>query len=137
MSCLLDTSACIALINQNPPAVSGRFDRALAQGEQIFVSVVAAFELWYGVAKSARKEANAKRVETFFAGPLTLLLFDEDDAQSAGRIRAALESAGKPINAYDVLVAGQALRHEFTLITANIREFRRVKGLVWEDWTRT
>lgn len=136
MSYLLDTNACIALINQNPAAVGARLDRALAQRAQIFVSVVAAFELWYGVAKSARKEANAKRVETFFSGPLTLLPFDEGDAQSAGRIRAALEAAGTPIGAYDLLIAGQAMRRQLTLITANVREFGRIKSLVWEDWTK-
>ena len=136
MSYLLDTNACIALINQNPAAVGARLDRAIARDEEIFVSVVAAFELWYGVAKSSRKESNAKRVETFLAGPLTLLPFDEGDAQSAARIRAALEAAGTPVSAYDLLIAGQAMRRQLTLITANVREFSRIKGLSWEDWTK-
>ena len=98
------------------------------------VSAVAAFELWFGVAKSARPEANAKAVETFFAGPVRLLAFEEEDARRAGAVRAALEMSGKPIGAYDLLIAGQALRHKLTLVTANAREFGRVKGLVWEDW---
>jgi tRNA(fMet)-specific endonuclease VapC len=51
-------------------------------------------------------------------------------------VRAAIEAAGRPIGAYDLLIAGQALRHRMTLITANVREFRRVKGLVLEDWAR-
>ncbi len=49
---------------------------------------------------------------------------------------ATLEAAGKPIGAYDLLIAGQALRHGLTLITANSREFGRVKGLAWEDWAK-
>ena len=101
------------------------------------IPTVAAFELWYGVAKSARPEANAMRVDTFFAGPVGLLAFEEEDARSAGRVRAALEAAGKPIGAYDLLIAGQALRHKLTLVTANTKELRRVKGLVWEDWAKS
>ena len=41
-----------------------------------------------------------------------------------------------PIGAYDLLIAGQALRHQLTLVTANVSEFSRVKGLAWQDWAR-
>ena len=144
MRYLLDTNACIALINEKgsekggekPSVLRARLERAVAADGELFVSAVAAYELWYGVAKSTRQEANAKRVETFFAGPVSLLAFDEEDARSAGRIRATLETAGKTIGAYDLLIAGQAMRHKLTLITANAREFGRIKGLLWEDWTR-
>ena len=105
-------------------------------GAAICVPSVAAFELWYGVAKSARPETNAARVETFFAGPVRLLPFEEEDARTAGLLRATLKAAGRPAGAYDLLIAGQALRHKMTLVTANVREFGRVKGLAWEDWAR-
>jgi len=110
--------------------------KALAQDAKVMVSSVVAFELWYGVAKSARPEANARLVETFFAGPMSLLAFEPEDAKIAGRVRAGLEAEGKPIGAYDLLIAGQALRHQLTLITANGRAFGRVKGLEWEDWAK-
>jgi len=99
----------------------------------VAVSAVVAFELWYGAAKSARRQANRQRLETFFAGPLELVPFDED-ARAAGEVRAALESAGTPIGAYDLLIAGQALRYDATLVTANASEFARVADLRWEDW---
>lgn len=134
MKYLLDTNACIALINQKPPGVRVRLDGALAGGAEIFVSSIVEFELWYGVAKSAHHDANSRRVEAFFSGPVRLLPFDEGDARSSGKIRASLEAAGRSIGAYDLLIAGQAVRRQLTLITANAREFARVKGLVWEDW---
>jgi|SRR5208282_918295 len=133
---LLDTNACIALINGKPASVRTRFRDAVTADEKVLVSSVVAFELWYGVAKSTRPEANTQLVETFFAGPVGLLPFEFEDAKVAGRVRAALEASGKPVGAYDLLIAGQALRHELTLVTANVREFSRVKGLVWEDWGR-
>lgn len=95
-----------------------------------------AFELWYGVSKSPRHEFNTKRLETFLAGPIIPLPFEDEDAKVAGSVRAALEISGKPIGAYDVLIAGQALKRQLTLVTANVSEFSRVKGLVWQDWAR-
>jgi tRNA(fMet)-specific endonuclease VapC len=134
VSYLLDTNACIALINGRPPSVRQRFEEATDGGAVIATSSVVIFELWYGVAKSARPEANADRLAVFLAGPIDLVDFDDDDARQAGQIRAKLESVGTPIGAYDVLIAGQAQRRGSTLVTANASEFSRVSGLAWEDW---
>jgi tRNA(fMet)-specific endonuclease VapC len=48
--------------------------------------------------------------------------------------RARLEALGTPIGPYDLLIAAQAIRHRRTLVTANVRAFSRVQGLVREDW---
>ncbi|MFZ0318100.1 MAG: type II toxin-antitoxin system VapC family toxin [Candidatus Sulfotelmatobacter sp.] len=134
MNYLLDTNACIALINRTSAAVRSRSQKALSRGEQICVSSVVTFELWYGVAKSTHQEQNRQRLEIFLAGPITLLPLDDEDARVAGSIRADLEASGKPIGAYDTLIAGQALARQLTLVTANVSEFSRVKGLAWQDW---
>ena len=134
MNYLLDTNACIALINGKPPTVRTKFQKATDSGAQVFVSSIALFELWYGVAKSSRREFNRKRLETFLAGPVHPLPFEDGDAEIAGAIRADLESVGKPIGAYDLLIAGQSMRNKLTLITANVREFARIKALAWVDW---
>jgi tRNA(fMet)-specific endonuclease VapC len=131
---LLDTNACIALINGTQANVRRRFQRAAARDSVMLVSSIVAFELWYGVGKSQRKEANGQRLEAFLSGPLEWSPFDDDDARAAGDVRAELEAAGTPIGAYDVLLAGQARRRGATLVTSNVREFGRVKGLKWDDW---
>jgi tRNA(fMet)-specific endonuclease VapC len=136
MDYLLDTNACIALINDHPAVVRGNLQKASAAAAHILVSSVAVFELWYGVAKSAKQDFNRKRLETFLSGPILVLPFDEADSRSAGTLRAALEASGKPIGAYDLLMAGQALRHHLTLVTSNVSEFSRVKGLSWQDWAK-
>ena len=135
MTYLLDTNACIALINGTPSDVRRRFQRAVAKDATVLISSVVAFELWYGTAKSQRKETNTRRLEAFFAGPLEWTTFDDEDAREAGSVRAELELAGKPIGAYDVLIAGQARRRGATLVTSNAREFDRVTDLKWEDWS--
>jgi tRNA(fMet)-specific endonuclease VapC len=135
MTYLLDTNACIALINGRPDAVRRRFVRVSAAGDLIATSSVVLFELWYGAAKSQRPKLNAERVTTFLSGPLEVLDFTPEDAEQSGRVRASLEHLGKPIGAYDLLIAGQALRHKATLVTADSSEFRRVRGLRIQDWT--
>jgi tRNA(fMet)-specific endonuclease VapC len=136
MNYLLDTNCCIALMSPVTNAVQKRFVRASRKGGRFFVPSVVVFELWYGVFKSARRQENAMRCEAFFSGPLEMLPFLAADAKAAGELRAQLESAGKPIGAYDLLIAGQAVRHKMTLITANVSEFSRVQGLVWDDWSK-
>ena len=132
----LDTNACIALINASPVAVRTRLQEALGEGSVLCVSTVVLHELWYGVAKSVRRDRKTERVQTFLSGPIEILAFDEADARAAGEVRAQLERVGQPIGAYDALIAGQAVRRGLTLVTANAREFERVDGLMWEDWAR-
>jgi tRNA(fMet)-specific endonuclease VapC len=136
MDYLLDTNACIALINGDPATVRARMQKATAAGAHILVSSIALFELWYGVAKSKKQDFNRKRLEAFLSGPILVLPFEDDDSRVAGSVRAALESVGKPIGAYDLLMAGQALRHDLTLVTSNVSEFLRVKGLSCQDWAK-
>jgi tRNA(fMet)-specific endonuclease VapC len=133
---LLDTNACIALMNGAPAAVRIRFERAIRAKSQVCISSVVAFELWYGIAKSARVEVNTERLKALLSSSVLALPFGNDDARAAGSIRATLEAAGKPIGAYDYLIAGQALARQLTLVTANVSEFSRVKGLSWEDWAK-
>ena len=75
-----------------------------------------------------------QRLRAFLAGPLEWTLFDEEDAREAGAVRAELEIAGRPIGAYDVLIAGQARRRGATIVTSDVGELDRVTGLKWEDW---
>ena len=96
MDYLLDTNACIAVINGHPPAVRLRLEAAVTSGARILISSVALFELWYGVAKSKKQEFNRKRLESFLSGPLAVLSFDDQDSSAAGELRASLEPLAGP-----------------------------------------
>jgi tRNA(fMet)-specific endonuclease VapC len=133
---LLDTNACIALINGKPETVRSKFARTLQGGSSMRVPSIVVFDLWYGVEKSARTEANLQRLTEFLAGPLEILPFEQEDARVAGILRGQLERRGKPIGAYDILIAAQALRTESILVTANVSEFSRIESLQWEDWAK-
>ena len=132
----LDTNAVIAVLNHPGSPVRARIGRAIGRGDTFAVSVIVLFELRYGAAKSARPERNAQRIADFLSGPIEVLSFEAADAEEAGGIRAAVERAGTPIGAYDVLVAAQARRRDALLVTANQREFARVPRLRCEDWAK-
>jgi tRNA(fMet)-specific endonuclease VapC len=132
---LLDTNVCIALINGTSSQVRRRYFQATGRRAIPATSSIVAHELWYGVAKSGRVPQNANRLTTFLTSAVSVLDYSAQDAQAAGEIRAALEQQGQRIGEYDTLIAGQAYRRNLVLVTANTREFERVKGLVVEDWT--
>lgn len=135
MNYLLDTNAVVALLRNKPAGVRERYRKAEAAGDYLALSSVVLFELWYGVAKSSQVQENTERLRVLLSGGLDLLDFDDEDARTAGQVRATLEKDGTPIGAYDLLIAGQALRRGLTVVTANTFELSRVTGLNWQDWT--
>lgn len=136
MNYLLDTNVCIAIVSGRPPSVRQRFRQAIKVNAAIATSSITGFELWFGVANSLRRDDNSERLEAFLAGPVDMLPFDHEDTRTAGELRADLQARGTPIGAYDLLIAGQALRRGMTLVTANVSEFAHIDGLAFEDWTR-
>ncbi len=135
MNYILDTNAVIALLKNQPTTVRNRLRRVVSRGASIAVSSIVLYELWYGVARSERRRENAERLRVFLSGNVAVIPFDEEDAVAAGDLRATFEKTGTPIGPYDLLIAAQALRHGATLVTANVSEFARVRGLEWQDWT--
>ncbi|MGQ0663704.1 MAG: type II toxin-antitoxin system VapC family toxin [Pseudomonadota bacterium] len=135
MTYFLDTNAVLALLKNRPPGVRRRLRRAVSRDVSIAVSSVVLFELWYGVARSQRRRENAERLRIFLSGAIRVVAFEEEDAVTAGDLRAALEKAGTPTGPYDLLIAAQALRTGATLVSANVSEFAGVRDLAWEDWT--
>ena len=135
MNYLLDTNAVVALLRNKPARVRERYREAEAAGDYLALSSVGMFELWYGVAKSSQVKENTERLRVLLSGHLDLLDFDDEDARTAGQVRAALEKAGIPIGAYDLLIAGQALRRGLTVVTASTSGFSRVTSLSCQDWT--
>lgn len=133
MNYLLDTNICIAVLNNRPVGVQTHLQSTVEQGHKASISVITAFELWYGAYKSKLAERNTERLAIFFS-PLELIPFDGEDAVVAGQLRTHLERSGTPIGPYDLLIAAHAVRRNFVLVTNNFREFRRIPDLHTEDW---
>ncbi|MBI5576392.1 MAG: type II toxin-antitoxin system VapC family toxin [Deltaproteobacteria bacterium] len=131
MKYILDTDGCIELIRRKPPKLIQRLTGS--QPGDVGLSSITTAELWFGVAKSDDPGKNRKALAGFLA-PFEIVPFDESAAMAYGEIRAALEIAGTPIGSMDLLIGAHALSIGATLVTANIREFRRIRGLRTANW---
>ncbi|QGM99803.1 type II toxin-antitoxin system VapC family toxin [Methylocystis parvus] len=127
---LLDTNIISDLI-RNP---KGKVAKHIARvGEKnVCTSIIVAAELRYGCAKSGSKRL-LEAVELLL-GELDVLSLEAPADAEYGRIRAELERKGSPIGGNDLLIAAHALAIEATMVTANVDEFTRVKGLKVQNW---
>jgi len=99
----------------------------------IGIPSIVLYELEVGIAKSTSPRKRMGQLEELTAVVQTLP-FGAAEARFSAAIRSNLEKKGRPIGPYDVLIAGTAKACNATLVTRNTREFKRVQGLVLEDW---
>jgi tRNA(fMet)-specific endonuclease VapC len=83
--------------------------------------------------KSPKPAVARAKLDALLA-PTQSVAFDDDAADYFATIRHYLESRGTPIGPYDTQIAAIALAHGFTLVTNNAAEFKRVPGLLLDDW---
>jgi tRNA(fMet)-specific endonuclease VapC len=129
MRYLLDTNAVIGLLNDATSKLARRARRE--RPSDIALSAIVIHELIYGAFRSRRVEQNLAIVDAL---RFPVLEFDREDARQSGEIRALLAGRGTPVGPYDVLIAGQAVMRNLTLVSHNISKFGRVPGLKVEDW---
>jgi tRNA(fMet)-specific endonuclease VapC len=130
MNYLLDTDTVSALVNGSANALSA-FATHVEKG--VGISVITQGEILFGIHKRMPSAAKKVRID-FFLEQLTVLPLEESVTPRYGSIRAALESDGQPIGMNDTWIAAHALSLGATLVTNNVREFKRVKGLKVENW---
>ena len=128
MRYLLDTNVVIGLMGGRNRVRERVREKPVAD---LCISVVVAHELYYGALHSNRVEANLAQLGEL---PFAILPLTLTDAQMSAQLREELTAIGRPIGPYDILIAGQALARDLTLVTHNVREFSRVDGLRVEDW---
>lgn len=130
MTYLLDTNVCIAAMRGHPKVREYLLGKSPAD---CGVSAVSLYELFSGVERCRHPATERRKVEAFVQ-PLHLLPFDAGAAKEAARVRWRLEQQGEIIGPYDLMLAGQALSLDITLVTHNTREFQRVPLLKLVDW---
>jgi len=59
--------------------------------------------------------------------------FDTAAARIHARIRAELAKRGQAVGAHDLIIAATAISLSFTVVTANLRDFEKIKGLQVEQ----
>lgn len=127
---MLDTNIVSELARDPQGRVSERI--AEVGSDAVCVSIVVAAELRFGCAKKRSMRLTAQ-IEAILESISVLALDVPVDAEY-GRIRNELKFAGTPIGPNDMLIAAHALAVGAVIVTANVGEFSRVRGLNVENW---
>ena len=131
---MLDTDTCIFLMRGDRPVLVERVQSVPLQ--QQVMSAVTFAELTYGVqASAASKRKQNQAVLDSLALHLAVLDWPQEAAQHYAEIRADLKKWGAQLGAADLMIAAQARYMGATVVTNNVKDFGRVKGLNVENWT--
>ena len=134
---ILDTDHA-SLYQQGHPAIGQRLD--LLPPNQIATTVITCEEQMAGRLSMIRKARNVEeRIQAYswlqrtlrFYCDLPVLPFDET---ASGQFRRLLALRLK-VGTQDLLIASVALANEMTLLLRNVRDFQKVPGLRYEDWS--
>ena len=132
---MLDTNILIYLIKNKPPGIAERI-KALDPSDEICMSFVTYAELLKGAEGSTRKSEVLKRLTDLTRSVPVRYQISELLCEYYATHFSRLRDAGTPIVANDLWIACHALADDCTLVTNNLKEFRRVKGIRLENWVK-
>ena len=127
---ILDTNTLIYFFKGRGRVAEAMFS---IEPAHIGIPAIVIYEIQTGIAKSTSPRKRTQQLKSL-AEAVAILPFSNEEAKASATIRARLEQKGTPIGPYDVLIAGTAMAHKGVLVTHNLTEFNRVKGLRIEDW---
>jgi len=130
---LLDTSVYSQPLRRRPVmAALGRW-RDAGDGH-CRVSVVSIAEVEFGLHLEGRAERH-ERYRTLLTGRLGVVATDPAVWEEFARRKARQQILGMPVADLDLLIATCAACHRLTVATLNARDFARIEGCAWEDWS--
>ena len=131
---LLDTDILSNLLRR-APSTTLIAKLASVLPEHQFTSSITLGELIYGAYKlRPGSELLLERLQGRLLPNLPVLPFDEAAARRYGEVRAELERQGTPLGDADLRIGAIALARGFTVVTGNVRHFRRISQLPVENW---
>ncbi|HNS54932.1 MAG TPA: type II toxin-antitoxin system VapC family toxin [Syntrophales bacterium] len=129
---LLDSDTVIFALKGNPAV---RANLKVHLEAPIKVSVVTCMELYYGAYKSQKVNSNLAKIRTLEES-LEVIPLGPEISGVFGKLKAQLESSGARLDDFDLAIAACALAYDLTLVTNNVKHFRRVEGLKLANWTK-
>jgi tRNA(fMet)-specific endonuclease VapC len=132
---MLDTDTCIFLMRGGFKKLEARVQSVPLQ--QQVMSAVTFAELAYGVqaASTAKRKQNQITLDSLVLH-LAVLDWPQDAAKHYAVIRADLKKRGAQLGAADLMIAAHAQAIDAIVVTNNVKDFGRVKGLEIENWTK-
>lgn len=137
MKYLLDTCVLSELVKSSPDFQVIRWFEAL-KAHEIYVSAMTWAELQRGVARMPESRRRSElalwlaQLETGLED--RILAFDKEAAQAWAHMTVAAEIHGKPMAAFDSIIAATARAHACKLVTRNVRDFVNAGVDVVNPW---
>lgn len=129
---MLDTNIASHIIKGDIPIVRQKL--VALPMSSIVISSVTCGELMYGLAKRGWPKGLSARVHEFLIRVQTLP-WDQNTADTCGRMRATCEASGITLSSLDLMIAAHAATVNAILVTRD-RAFTRIpNGLEVENWT--
>jgi tRNA(fMet)-specific endonuclease VapC len=131
---MLDTDTCIFLMRRASQKLETKVQSVPLQNQ--VMSAVTFAELSYGVqaSVSAKRKQNQATLDSL-ALHLAVLDWPQDAAKFYAEIRFDLKKRGAQLGAADLMIAAHAKSLGAVVVTNNVKDFGRVKGLEVENWT--
>ena len=124
-SYLLDTDYLIEALAGKPKAVN-TIEKLAPHG--IAVSMITLGEIYHGAYATTNPQAHIESYHQFIA-PFRILNLSEEVMQKFGETRELLERRGKIIPDFDILIGATAICNGLTLLTFNLKDFKRIPDL--------
>lgn len=102
------------------------------EGKNPATTVINAFELFHGAYKSKESSANLSATRGLL-GSLRLVGLSVKAAERAGEVLAQAQKAGHAIEIRDLLIGCIAREEGLSLLTHNVKHFRKIPGLTVVD----
>lgn len=131
---MLDTCICSFIMRERPESVLVRLAHEVSQQNRIVISAITYAEMRYGQIGKKASPKHAILVDEFVQRIDGILPWDHAAVDATIRVKQELATDGTPIGENDTAIAGHAIASGCVLVTNNLREFSRVRGLVVEDW---
>jgi tRNA(fMet)-specific endonuclease VapC len=131
---MLDTCICSFIMREHPASVIQRLSAEVEQGNRIVISAITYAEMRYGQIGKKALTKHKTLVDEFVKRLDAVLPWDLHAVDSTIDVMQMMSKAGTPIGPNDTAIAGHAIASDCTLVTNNVREFSRVRGLAYEDW---
>lgn len=127
---LLDTDTVIYILKADPVAAANLKKHI---HDPIKIGTVTMMELYYGAYKSQKVTSNLAKIRTL-ENVMEIIPVGEEVAEIFGREKVRLEKEGTPLDDFDLVIGCCALAHNLTLVTNNVRHFKRIEGLQVTNW---
>ncbi len=103
-------------------------------GDEAAISIITLAELTHGAYKSDNPKNSLSKVDyTIDKLNLQVENLSKDIVNTFGEIKANLEKKGQRLEDFDLLIAATAKVNNLTLVTRNIKHFKRIAGLKLND----